>query len=126
MFSKEEIFDKVRATLVNALSVDDEEVVPEAKVFADLGAESIDMLDIVFQLEKNFSIKVARGELVPDDLSSEFINDGVLTPAGVEELKRRLPHADVASLPANPTLDQMKDLVTVQMIVNYVTRKLAA
>ncbi len=56
MASDEEIFEKVQETLVDALGVDDDEVERGATLIGDLGAESIDFLDIVFRLEKNFDI----------------------------------------------------------------------
>ena len=70
MPSRDEIFEKVRAALVDALGVDEEDVTPEATMVGDLGAESIDFLDIVFRLEKAFSIKIPRGELFPEDVLS--------------------------------------------------------
>ena len=58
MQTYDEIFEKVQATLVDALGVDDEDVTQEATLQGDLGAESIDFLDIVFRLERNFGIKI--------------------------------------------------------------------
>ncbi|MEO0587542.1 MAG: phosphopantetheine-binding protein, partial [Planctomycetota bacterium] len=54
--SNEEIYEKVQGILVEALGVDDDEVTPEAKIEADLGAESIDYLDILFHFEKEFGL----------------------------------------------------------------------
>jgi acyl carrier protein len=68
MQTKEEIFSKVQTALVDALGVDEDEVTPEATLIGDLGAESIDFLDIVFRLEKAFDIKIPRGELFPEDI----------------------------------------------------------
>ena len=85
MATSEEVFEKVQETLVDALGVDDDEVTPEATLIGDLGAESIDFLDIVFRLEKNFDIKIPRGELFPENLTSAesgFVKDGVITEAG--------------------------------------------
>ena len=62
MANKEEIFDKVKTALVDALCVDDDEVTEEATLVGDLGAESIDYLDIAFQLEKAFTIKIEQKE----------------------------------------------------------------
>ena len=75
--TEEEVFEKVRDVLVDALGVDDDEVTPEAKLEADLGAESIDYLDITFQLEKAFDIKIPRGELFPENIlnNPEFVQD---------------------------------------------------
>lgn len=127
--TRDEILDKVRSTLVDALGVDDDEVSPESTLVGDLGAESIDFLDIVFRLEKNFSIKIPRGELFPENFASAdstFVKDGVVTPEGLVELKKRMPHADVDSLAKDPKVENIQDLFTVTMIVNFLERKLAA
>ena len=68
MLSKEQVFEKVRTALVDALGVDEDEVKPQATLVGDLGAELIDFLDIVFRLEKSFDIKIPRGELFPEDI----------------------------------------------------------
>ena len=127
MPSREEIFTKVRETLVDALGVDDDEVTPEATLVGDLGAESIDFLDIVFRLEKAFSIKIPRGELFPENLAaadSSFVQDGRVTAAGLAELRNRLPHADVDKLAADPKVENIQDLFTVNMIVRFLEAKL--
>lgn len=127
--TRDEILEKVRDTLVDALGVDDDEVTPESTLVGDLGAESIDFLDIVFRLEKNFSVKIPRGELFPENFASadsSFVKDGVVTPEGLVELKSRMPHADVDSFAKNPKVENIQDLFTVTMIVNFLERKLAA
>ena len=90
MPSKEEVFEKVRDALVDALGVEDDEVTPAATLVGDLGAESIDFLDIVFRLEKGFDIKIPRGELFPEDIltSTEYVVDGKINAEGLEELKK--------------------------------------
>lgn len=127
MPSKDEILVKVQETLVDALSVDDDEATPEATLVGDLGAESIDFLDIVFRLEKNFDVKIPRGELFPENLAtaeSNFIQDGVVTEEGIAELRTRMPHADVAGFAADPKVENIQDMFTVQMIVNFLDAKL--
>src|SRR3954452_18037163 len=87
MSTNDEIFEKVRSTLVDALGVDKDDVAPDATLFKDLGAESIDLLDIVFRLERNFGIKIPRGELFPENLSDpELAQNGKLTPKGLTEM----------------------------------------
>ena len=71
MPTQDEIFEKVQATLVDALGVDEEDVTRDATLQGDLGAESIDFLDIVFRLERNFGIKIPRGELFPENVVSD-------------------------------------------------------
>jgi len=126
--SRDEIVEKVREALVDALGVDEDEVVPTAKIGGDLGAESIDYLDIVFRLEKAFNIKIPRGDLFPDNIlsSDEFVQDGKLTPKGLTELKTRMPYADLSTFEKNPNVQDIADLFTVDMIVRYVEAKLGA
>ena len=124
--SDNEVFAKVKETLVEALGVDDDEVTPEASLTADLGAESIDFLDIVFRLEKAFSIKIPRGELFPDNLNNpEYVQNGKLTPAGLTMLRERMPHADFSDFEKDPDISKMADMFKVQMLVNYVKTKVA-
>jgi len=123
--SEEDVFGKVREVLVDALGVDDDEVTPEAKISADLGAESIDYLDITFRLEKAFDIKIPRGELVPEQLlnNPEYVKDGKLTEEGLTQLRERMKHADLTEFEKNPEVALIMDLFTTQTIVNYVLGK---
>src|SRR6266702_4336363 len=98
MPSQEEIYQKVSATLIEALNVDEDEIKPAATLQGDLGAESIDFLDIVFRLEREFGIKIPRGELFPESIfqgDPEFVQDGKVTPKGLEELRTKMPFADL-------------------------------
>jgi acyl carrier protein len=121
-----EVFEKVRTCLVDALGVDEEEVTPEATMVGDLGAESIDFLDIVFRLEKTFNIKIPRGELFPEDILSnaQYVQDGKVSTEGLEQLKKRMPFADLTKFEADPRVTNFGNLLTVQDLVNYVQSKL--
>ena len=123
--SREEIFDKVQSTLVDALGVDAEEVTGESTLTGNLGAESIDFLDIVFRLEKNFNIKIPRGDLFPENVLSDpqFVSGGKVTEKGLEELRTRMPWANFERIRENLNV---QDLFTVEMIVNYVESKLGS
>ena len=125
MADKDEIFGKVKECLVEALGVEEDEVKLDASLTGDLGAESIDFLDIVFRLEKAFNIKIPRGDLFPENIlaSPEFVKEGKLTPQGVEELKRRMPHADLSEFEKSPNVAELPNLFTVNMIVKYVEEK---
>ena len=126
-YSNEEVFEKVQAALVDALGVDDEEVTPEATLVGDLGAESIDFLDIVFKLEKAFNIQIPREELSPEDIltNSQYVQDGKVTAEGLSELKRRMPWADLSNFEQNPRVQDFGDLLTVQDMCRYVESKVA-
>lgn len=127
--SRDEIFTKVQEVLVDALGVDDDEVTTEATLMGDLGAESIDFLDIVFRLEKSFGIKIPREELFPAESlmnNSEYVHNGKLTEKGLAELRVKMPHTDLTDFENDPDINKLGDLFTVNAIVNYVEGKLNA
>ncbi len=124
--TESEILGKVSDCLIEALGVDDDEVTPEASLTGDLGAESIDFLDIVFRLEKSFSIKIPRGGLFPENIFSnpDFVKDGSVTEKGLAELKSTMPHLDIDTFSKDPNVNNFSDLFTVNMLVKYVTNNL--
>ena len=127
MPTEQEIFEKVRTTLVDALNVDEDEVTLKSRLRGDLNAESIDFLDIVFRLEKQFGVKIPREELFPESIfqgDPQFVTDGKVNEAGIKELQDRMPFADLSDFRKDPRLEKMEDLFTVELIVNYLKRKL--
>ena len=125
--SRDEIFEEVQEVLVDALGLDDDEVTATATLMGDLGAESIDFLDIVFRLEKSFGIKIPREELFPaESLMSnpDFVSNGKLTEKGLAELKEKMPHTDLTEFQENPDVNKMADLFTVDSIVSFIEIKL--
>jgi acyl carrier protein len=127
MPTRDEIYTKVSATLVEALNVDEDDVTPEATLQGDLGAESIDFLDIVFRLEREFGIKIPRGELFPESIfqgDPEFVQNGKVTDKGLAELKARMPFADLSEFEKNPEVGHISDLFTVDLITRYIEGKL--
>jgi acyl carrier protein len=126
--TRDEIFTKIQAVLVDALAVDEDEVNLKASLTRDLGAESIDFLDIVFKLEQAFAIKIAQGELFPEGVSQdpEYVRDGMVTPKGLAAMKNRMPHADFSSLENDPQLRKVAEIFTVEVLVRFVESKLAA
>ena len=128
MPSQEEIYNKVSATLVDALNVDEEDIKPTATLQGDLGAESIDFLDIVFRLEREFGIKIPRNELFPESIfqgDPEFVQNGKVTDKGLSELRARMPFADLSKFEQNLEMNGISDLFTVEMITRYIEGKLA-
>jgi acyl carrier protein len=122
------VFEKVKEALVDALGLDEEEVVPEATMVGDLGAESIDFLDIVFRLEKAFEIEIPRSELFPEDIltNAEYLRNGRVTPDGIEELKRRMPFADLSKFEENPAVQEFSTQLTVSDLCRYIQGKVGA
>ena len=126
--SRDEIFEKVQEVLVDALGLDDDEVTEDATLMGDLGAESIDFLDIVFRLEKAFEIKVPREELFPAEAvlnNPDFVSGGKLTEKGLAELEDKMPHTDLTEFKSDPDVNKMADLFTVSAIVNFIEGKVA-
>ena len=130
MLDEKEIFEKVRESIVEALGVDEEEVQPSTSLFEDLGAESLDLLDIVFRLEKIFGIKIPRGGIQQDLLAAEGIKeedvliDGALTALGAQKLGERMPEIDKDRIYEGFRIDDIPTLFTVQTFVNIVKQTL--
>jgi acyl carrier protein len=123
-----QIHTRVVSVLVEALGVDEDDVTPSATLQGDLGAESIDFLDIVFRLEREFGIKIPRGELFPDSIfadQADFVDEGRVTDRGMVELRSRMPYADLADFERVRCLGAIADLFTVALVVRYVEWKLA-
>jgi acyl carrier protein len=127
MPTQDEIYTKVSATLVEALNVDEEDIKPTSTLQGDLGAESIDFLDIVFRLEREFGIKIPRGELFPESIfqgDPDFVQNGRVTDKGLDELRTRMPFADLSGFERNPEVSKLSDLFTVDLITRYIQGKL--
>ena len=125
--SEQEIFEKIQGLLIDALGVDDDEITREAKLGPDLGAESIDYLDISFRLEKAFDIKIEQSEMFPDNVLSDpqYIQDGKVTDAGMEELHKRLPHANLEEFDKTRKIEDFGNVFTVGSLVKFVQNKVA-
>jgi acyl carrier protein len=87
----QEVFPKIAAIIADALPCDLQKVTLEASLIDDLGAQSIDFLDIVFRIERAFKVKIPRGKIIEQargDLSAaEFEQRGVVSDAGLTRLK---------------------------------------
>ncbi len=122
-----DVYAKVQEVLEEALGVDDDEVTPEATLVEDLGAESIDFLDIVFRLEKAFGIKIDQSELFPENVLNDptYVVDGKVTDEGLAELRTRLPHVDLDAFESDRDVEKFSNVFTVDAIVKFVESKIA-
>jgi acyl carrier protein len=124
----EDIYGKVTRVLMGALNADQDEITPEATLQGDLGAESIDMLDIVFRLEREFGIRIPNDELFPEAIfgaKPDFVRDGKVTDEGMDELKARMPFAELEPFEHDRRLSAVPDLFTVDLVARYIAWKLA-
>jgi acyl carrier protein len=127
--TRDEIGERVAQALVQALGVSRSDIKPETSLAGDLEAESIDFLDVVFRLEKDFGIEVARGELFPQELLRDprLVSKGKLTAEGVTAIRERFGFTDLSALqPGLSVEDLMNNMLTVKLIVDYVEYKLRA
>ena len=127
MSVSEEIHGKVARVLVESLNADENDLTPTATLQGDLGAESIDFLDIVFRLEREFEITIPRGELFPESVfrgDAEFVSEGQITAKGLDKLRARMPYADLGSFDRDRRLSAVPDLFTVDLITRYIAWKL--
>lgn len=123
---KEEIVKSVRTIISQALKVDESKVQLNSSLIKDLGAESIDFLDIVFRLEKAFKIKIPKGELFPEKILADarFVKNGNVTQEGIDELKTKMSNINWDEFSKNPQVSSLGNLFTVGMIVGYLSDKL--
>ena len=122
-----EIYRNVQRAVIEALAVDEEEVTPDARLTEDLGAESIDYLDIAFRLEQIFGITIRPNEMIVGNFSrEEYVQDGKITDAGMAELRRRLPHVDFDALERTRDMNDFLNAFTVDTLVRFVKGKLDA
>lgn len=127
--SRDGIYEEVKEVLIDALGLDDDEVTEGATLMGDLGAESIDFLDIVFRLEKSFEIKIPREELFPAESlmgNPDYVANGKLTEKGIAELKAKMPHTDISAFQDDPDVNKLADLFNVSSVVNFIEIKLSA
>lgn len=120
----ESVYPKVKEIIADVLVIDEEEITPQSRLIADLGAESIDFLDLVFQLEKEFGIKIPRGQLEKNargDLAEdEFEKGGVLTAKGMVALKNYLCEVPEAHFKASMKVNEIPMLFTVETFCKLV------
>jgi acyl carrier protein len=128
--NNQEIFNKVKDIIVDVLVIDEDKVQPTSRLIVDLGAESIDFLDLVFQLEKEFAIKIPRGQLEKNargDLTeAEFEQNGVLTEKGLVALKSYLVEVPQEYFKASMKTSEIPMLFTVETFCKLVDAAIKA
>jgi acyl carrier protein len=120
---------RVAKVLAEALGVEEEDVTPASALHADLGAESIDLLDIVFRLEREFGIHIDRDELFPESIfqgDPEFVREGLVTDSGLAKLRASLPHADLHEFETDRRLSAIPNLFTAGLVAGFVAWKLGS
>jgi acyl carrier protein len=136
VFTRDEVSRKISEIIADALSITDEDIVPTASLNGDLGAESIDWLDITFRLERAFTtdpeqkLMIEREDLFPifwtaliDD--PKYIEHGRMTELGMDFMRQRYPNADLRDMGPTPRFDEVRDrIITVAYVESYMFNKL--
>ena len=130
-FNRQQIEEGVTEVLEEALGVDAEDVKPEATLTGDLGAESIDFLDISFRMEKKFStpekpFKIEQGELFPENMLQDpaMVQNGKVTDAGMVLLRQKLPHIDFTTFDKDRNVKSLSEVFTVKSLCDFIDIKL--
>ncbi|MCX6116236.1 MAG: phosphopantetheine-binding protein [Proteobacteria bacterium] len=121
-------FEKIQEIVSEALYCDIEQVKRDANLMNDLGAESIDFLDIVFRLEKTFAIKLPKGDIETkargDLAEGEFEVHGVLQEKGLARLKSMMPEVPEDRFKAGLKVKEIASLFTVATFERMVLERL--
>ncbi len=122
--SDSDILIRVRPHIVDALGVEEDEITLEARLMDDLGAESIDFLDIFFRVEREFDIKIdaSASSMMNDD---RYVRGGVITDLGLEEVRRRLPNVDLGLVEETRSVQDIQRGFTVESVVQMARARLA-
>jgi acyl carrier protein len=124
------VFPRVAEIIADALAREADEVRLDSRLIEDLGAESIDFLDIVFQLEQAFGLRIPRGQILEEargPLSyEEFQQDGVISAAGLARLREVLDEVPAERIAAGLRVDDVAWLFTVETFCKVVLRAQAA
>ncbi|MEH0021903.1 MAG: phosphopantetheine-binding protein [Desulfobacter sp.] len=120
-------YEKVRDVLVDVLDLDEDEIELDSHLMDDLAAESIDFVDIAFNLEKKFKMKINPGDIFPAFLQEVtiFNDDGTLTAEVADRFEKDYPHITCDQLEAFCEEKNGELFFTVETIVNFVTEKIA-
>ena len=118
-----QIMDELKPILAETLAVEPGEVTPAARIFEDLGAESIDALDLAFRCERWFGVKIPLQQMAaPGDLATD--EAGRLTPEALALFKQRFPFLDYSTFEADPLRNRMTELLTVTALARLVAAAL--
>ena len=126
----EDIYAKVVDAFCEALALDEDEVTLNSLVIDELGAESLDFLDIAFRLERSFGIKIPRGEIqkaAEQEAGGSFEEAGKLTESGASALRKALPEVDLSKVVVGLPVRDIPRLFTVEtfynMVIDLLSRK---
>jgi acyl carrier protein len=123
-----DVFAKLRALIADSLAIDESNVTLESRLIDDLGADSLDFVDLMFAIEKAFGIKLRESDmnfLTRLDFSSPAVmRDGFLTEETIRSIQPLLPALDRVADPARVRPSTLFSLLTVETLCLMVQRRL--
>ncbi len=124
----QDILPNLKRCITETIGIKEEEIELDSSLIDDLGADSLDLLDLVFRLEQAFKIRITRGEIearaketMPDE---DFEVDGLLTEKAKKSLKELLPEVDGSRFNGNLRKSEIPRLFTVKTFLRLVKEKL--
>lgn len=126
--NRDEVFEGVRECVAEVLDIGTDVIKEDSRLIDDLGAESLDLLDLSFQLEQKFSISISprgmekRAQEALGDTPLEI--DGGYTPEALAELRKAMPEASADDLAEGLTVAELPRRFRVATMVNVVCRLL--
>jgi acyl carrier protein len=129
MITESEILDRLKPLLVEVLGVAPEKIRPDSVLITDLGAESIDLLDLSFRIEETFQVTIESNEIEREATKrlpgGVYEADGRLTEQALAEIRKSLPELDHGKLVPGLRKADLPSLLTVEFFVKLIARKLA-
>lgn len=126
----ETVYPRVANIICDVLAIDEDKIAINKRLLTDLGAESIDLLDLIFQLEREFKIKIPLRQIEKDSRGSltdaEFEQNGVVTAVGMESLKKHLSEVPEEFFKANLKVNEIPTLFTVGTFCKIVVNAVAS
>jgi acyl carrier protein len=128
MITESEILERLKPLLTEVLGVKPEKIQLQSVLISDLGAESIDLLDLSFQIEETFHISIESNEIEREAAArlpgGVFESDGRLTNQALEEIRKSLPELGREKLAPGLRKADLPSLLTVEFFVKLIARKL--
>jgi acyl carrier protein len=129
MTQNEEIIEQIKRIIQQSCGIDPEVMQAHSTIFDELSIDSIDMVDILFQLERHYDIELKISEIEQQsklEMGDEpFEVNQVITAKGLEVLRRRMPEIDTEKLTEGLTMFEVIKLINIQSLANMVAHQLA-
>ena len=130
MLNLDNVYEKVKTCLIDSCGLEEAQIELNKTLIEDLGVDSIDLLDLIYTLERQYSISIGTGEfanLAAKDMGDKpFEIDNVVTEEGLKILHKFIGESQKERIQKGLTVQEIPTLLTVQSVCNLVLKKIAA